>query len=164
MRRRRREHSLLLKASKILVSPGASVNLTLSHRRRALRSFPLARGGGIRPPAARNVDATSPPRDRRRHITSVEPGVSADENSKLGDGALHAESTLTLRLFRLAAHCNWPSRFRISPAFRSKSNSDLSASAALSLAGPLSVHLEDLRRRARKLARRAESGRGSYAA
>jgi len=38
------------------------------------------------------------------------------------------------------------------------------ASAALSLAGPLSVHLEDLRRRARKLARRAESGRGSYAA
>ena len=94
----------------------------------------------------------------------VEPGVSADENSKLGDGALHAESTLTLRLFRLAAHCNWPSRFRISPAFRSKSNSDLSASAALSLAGPLSVHLEDLRRRARKLARRAESGCGSYAA
>src|SRR5262249_58631032 len=37
MRRRRREHSLLLKASKILLSLGASVNLTLSHRRRALR-------------------------------------------------------------------------------------------------------------------------------
>jgi hypothetical protein len=33
MRRRRREHSLLLKASKILLSLGASVNLTLSHRR-----------------------------------------------------------------------------------------------------------------------------------
>jgi hypothetical protein len=45
MRRRRREHSLLLKASKILVSLGASVNLTLSHRRRALRSFPLRRRG-----------------------------------------------------------------------------------------------------------------------
>jgi hypothetical protein len=49
MRRRRREHSLLLKASKILVSLGASVNLTPSHQRRALRSFstPEARGGGI---------------------------------------------------------------------------------------------------------------------
>jgi hypothetical protein len=62
MRRRRREHSLLLKASKILVSLGASVNLTLSHRRRALRSFPLRRRGtaGSAAPAARNVDATSP--------------------------------------------------------------------------------------------------------
>jgi hypothetical protein len=37
-------------------------------------------------------------------------------------------------------------------------SSDLSTSAALSLAGPLSVHLEDLRRRARKLARRAVYG------
>jgi len=42
----------------------------------------------------RSFVATSP---------QVEPGVSADENSKLGDGALHAVSTLTLRLFRLAA-------------------------------------------------------------
>src|SRR5205085_11460519 len=51
MRRRRREHSLLLKASKILESLGASVNLTLSRRRRALRSAAwraasLARRGG----------------------------------------------------------------------------------------------------------------------
>ena len=45
MRRRRRENSLLLKASKILPSLGASVNLTLSHRRRALQSFPLRRQG-----------------------------------------------------------------------------------------------------------------------
>src|SRR6516162_6873430 len=67
MRRRRREHSLLLKASKILVSLGASVNLTLSHRRRALRSFPLRRPGAagsaapgretltLRAPVARSV-------------------------------------------------------------------------------------------------------------
>jgi hypothetical protein len=52
MRRRRREHSLLLKASKMLVSLGASVNLTLSHRRRALRSFPLG-GEGRRDPMPR---------------------------------------------------------------------------------------------------------------
>jgi len=106
MRRRRREHSLLLKASKILVSLGASVNLTLSHRRRALRSFPLRRRGaaGSAAPAARNADATSPHRQIGVGISpQVEPGVSADENSKLGDGALHAVSTLTLRLFRLAA-------------------------------------------------------------
>jgi hypothetical protein len=106
MRRRRREHSLLLKASKILVSLGASVNLTLSHRRRALRSFPLRRRGatGSAAPAARNADVTSPRREIGVGISpQVEPGVSADENSKLGDGALHAVSTLTLRLFRLAA-------------------------------------------------------------
>jgi hypothetical protein len=91
MRRRRREHSLLLKASKILVSLGASVNLTLSHRRRALRSFPLRRRGatGSAAPAARNADVTSPRREIGVGISpQVEPGVSADENSKLGDGAL----------------------------------------------------------------------------
>ena len=55
MRRRRREHSLLLKASKILVSLGASVNLTLSHRRRALRSFPLRETLMLRAPVARSV-------------------------------------------------------------------------------------------------------------
>jgi hypothetical protein len=107
MRRRRREHSLLLKASKILVSPGTSVNLTLSHRRRALRSFPLARGGGIRPPPRETLMLRAPREIGVGISPQVEPGVSADENSKLGDGALHAESTLTLRLFRLAAHCNW---------------------------------------------------------
>ena len=41
-------------------------------------------------------------------------------------------------------------------ASRNKSSSDLSTSAALSLAGPLSVHLEDLRRRAPKWATRRE--------
>ena len=41
-------------------------------------------------------------------------------------------------------------------ASRNKSSSDLSTSAALSLAGPLSVHFEDLRRRARKWATRRE--------
>jgi hypothetical protein len=51
MRRRRREHSLLLTASKMLVSLGASVNLTLSDRRLALRSFPLGgEGRRIRAP------------------------------------------------------------------------------------------------------------------
>ena len=71
---------MLLKASKILVRLGASVNLTLSRRRRALRSFPLARGGEIRPPAARNADATSPRREIGVGISpQVEPGVSADE-------------------------------------------------------------------------------------
>ena len=97
MRRRRREHSLLLKASKILVSLGASVNLTLSHRRRALRSFPLARGGGIRPPPRETLMLRAPREIGVGISPQVEPGVSADENSKLGDGALHAESTLTLR-------------------------------------------------------------------
>jgi hypothetical protein len=65
MRQRRREHSLLLKISKLLVSLGASVNLSLSHRRRALQSFPLRWcGAGSADPAARNVDATSPRRER----------------------------------------------------------------------------------------------------
>ena len=52
MPRRRREHSSLLKASKILLSLGASVNLTLSHRRRGV--------AGSAAPAVRNADATSP--------------------------------------------------------------------------------------------------------
>jgi hypothetical protein len=84
MRRRRREHRLLLKASKILVSLGASVNLTLSHRRRALRSFPLRRRGtaGSAAPAARNADAASPRRGIGVGISpQVEPGVSADETN-----------------------------------------------------------------------------------
>lgn len=88
MRRRRREHSLLLKASKILVSLGASVNLTLRHQRRALRSFPIRRRGaaGSAAPAARNADATSPRREIGVGISpQVEPGVSADEDSKHGD-------------------------------------------------------------------------------
>ena len=82
MRRRRRENSLLLKASKILPSLGASVNLTLSHRRRALQSFPLRRQGaaGSAAPAARNADAMSPRREIGVGISpQVEPGVSADE-------------------------------------------------------------------------------------
>ncbi|MGA7263036.1 MAG: hypothetical protein WBX30_19385, partial [Stellaceae bacterium] len=61
-------------------------------------------------PAARNADVTSPRREIGVGISpQVEPGVSADENSKLGEGALHAASTLTLRLFRLAARL--PMRF-----------------------------------------------------
>jgi hypothetical protein len=106
MRRRRREHSLLLKVSKMLVSWAQASTFTLSHRRRALRSFPLRRRGaaGSAAPAARNADVTSPRREIGVGISpQVEPGVSADENSKLGDGALHAVSTPTLQLFRLAA-------------------------------------------------------------
>jgi len=53
------------------------------------------------------------------------------------------------------------SRSMMRSASRSNSSSDLSTSAALSLAGPLSVHAEDLRRRAWKFARRAESGPSS---
>src|SRR5215471_10304461 len=87
MRRRRREHSLLLKASKILVSLGASVNLALSYRRRALRSFPLRRRGaaGSAAPAARNADATSPRREIGVGISpQVELGVSAFPERFLG--------------------------------------------------------------------------------
>jgi hypothetical protein len=65
MRRRRREHSLLLKVSKMLVSWAQASTFTLSHRRRALRSFPLRRRGaaGSAAPAARNADVTSPRRE-----------------------------------------------------------------------------------------------------
>ena len=74
MRRRRREHSLLLKASKILVSLATSVNLTLSHRRRG--------AAGSAAPAARHADATSPRREIGVGISpQVEPGVSAGRAS-----------------------------------------------------------------------------------
>src|SRR5215813_7271901 len=72
--------------------------------------------------AERSADATSPRREISVGISpQVELGVSADENSKLDDGALHAVSTLTLRLFCLGARLpmSLPSRRTMPGAARS---------------------------------------------
>lgn len=84
MRRRRREHSLLLKASKILVSwaqASSSHSVTGGERYAHFRSG--GEGAAVSAaPAARNADATSPRREIGVSISpQVEPGVSADEKS-----------------------------------------------------------------------------------
>ena len=80
---------MLIKASKILVSLGASVNLTLSHRSERYGHFRSeAREAGSAALAARDADATSPRREIGVGISpQVEPGVSADENTKLSRAA-----------------------------------------------------------------------------
>ena len=106
MRRRRQEHSLLLKASKILVSwaqASSSNSVTGGERYGHFRSGGEGAAGSaarpretlmLRAPVARSVSAY--------HLRSNRESAPM-KTAKLADGALHPVSTLTLRLFRLAA-------------------------------------------------------------
>src|SRR6516165_151795 len=79
-------------------------------------------------------------------------GASLQEDRQLEGGPVCSSGTQSWK----APFATSASKSTMRSASRNKSSSDLSTSAALSLAGPLSVHLEDLRRRARKWATRRE--------
>jgi len=78
------EHSLPLRASKILVSLGASVNLTLATGGERYGHFRSGgEGGGIRRPGREKRRCYEPPsRDRCRYITS---GRTGSQRRPLGD-------------------------------------------------------------------------------
>ena len=93
MRRRRREHSLLLKASKILVSLGASVNLTSATGASVtVISAPEARG---------RRDPLPRPRETLMLRAPVARSVSANHLRSNRESAPMKTASLAMALFML---------------------------------------------------------------